>query len=170
MPGPVHLNLPLREPLVPGDPDGADDGAAWPESLDGPAGRGALDPVRGAAAAPAALDLPWTERGVIVAGDGADPAPLAELAAAAGWPLLAEPSSGARQGADRADRLPVPAGVGGVHRRAPARRDRLRRAGQGCPAASSRSCAAGSGPARPGTWSSRPGPATGPIRPAPPPT
>ncbi len=98
MPGPVHLNLPLREPLVPGDPDGAGDGAAWPESLDGRPGGAPWTRFAGAAA-PAALDLPWTERGVIVAGDGADPGPLTELARAAGWPLLAEPSSGARQGA-----------------------------------------------------------------------
>ena len=98
MPGPVHLNLPLREPLVPGDSDGAGDGAAWPESLAGRPGGAPWTRFAGAAA-PAALDLPWTERGVIVAGDGADPGPLTELARAAGWPLLAEPSSGARQGA-----------------------------------------------------------------------
>ena len=97
MPGPVHLNLPLREPLVPGDPDGTE-GASWPESLDGRPD-GAPWTRFAAAAAPAVLDLPWTERGVIVAGDGADPGPLTELAGAAGWPLLAEPSSGARQGA-----------------------------------------------------------------------
>jgi 2-succinyl-5-enolpyruvyl-6-hydroxy-3-cyclohexene-1-carboxylate synthase len=48
---------------------------------------------------PRTLDLPWTERGVIVAGDGAaGPSGLLRLAAAAGWPVLAEPSSGARQG------------------------------------------------------------------------
>jgi 2-succinyl-5-enolpyruvyl-6-hydroxy-3-cyclohexene-1-carboxylate synthase len=53
----------------------------------------------GAAGGPV-LELPWTERGVVVCGDGAaDPAGLARLAEAAGWPLLAEPSSGARQGA-----------------------------------------------------------------------
>ena len=93
-PGPVHLNLPLRDPLVPGEGDGA----AWPEPL---AGRPAGAPwTRFApAAGPAGvLDLPWTERGVVVAGDGAGAAPLIELARVAGWPLLAEPSSGARQG------------------------------------------------------------------------
>src|SRR5216683_2680877 len=111
-PGPVHLNLPLRDPLVPGLPDAAApagtgaDAGGWPEPLAGrpggapwtrcagadPAGSPGPDP-RGT------LDLPWTERGVIVAGDGAaDPAGLVRLAAAAGWPVLAEPSSGARQG------------------------------------------------------------------------
>ncbi len=91
MPGPVHLNLALREPLVPDA-----DGASWPEPLDGRPD-GAPWTRLAAAAAPAVLDLPWTERGVVVAGDGADPGPLTELARAAGWPLLAEPSSGARQ-------------------------------------------------------------------------
>jgi 2-succinyl-5-enolpyruvyl-6-hydroxy-3-cyclohexene-1-carboxylate synthase len=45
------------------------------------------------------LRLEWRERGALVCGDGDyDPAPLLELAEAAGWPVLAEPSSGARQG------------------------------------------------------------------------
>ena len=48
---------------------------------------------------PGALELPWTEKGVLLAGDGAvQPATLAALAEQAGWPVLAEPSSGARQG------------------------------------------------------------------------
>jgi 2-succinyl-5-enolpyruvyl-6-hydroxy-3-cyclohexene-1-carboxylate synthase len=110
-PGPVHLNLPFRDPLVPDipGPDGrsgeaaSDDALAspWPEELGGrPAG---LPWTRLAAASrPAALpelELDWTERGLVVAGDGAaDPAGLVRIAREAGWPLLAEPSSGARHG------------------------------------------------------------------------
>jgi 2-succinyl-5-enolpyruvyl-6-hydroxy-3-cyclohexene-1-carboxylate synthase len=46
-----------------------------------------------------ALEVPWTERGVVVCGDGDyDATGLVELAEAAGWPVLAEPSSGARRG------------------------------------------------------------------------
>src|SRR5439155_644664 len=53
----------------------------------------------GAAPAGPALELPWTERGVVVCGDGCtDPAALLRLAEEAGWPVLAEPSSGARAG------------------------------------------------------------------------
>jgi 2-succinyl-5-enolpyruvyl-6-hydroxy-3-cyclohexene-1-carboxylate synthase len=114
-PGPVHLNLPLRDPLVPGLPDAASPASAgtgagagpggWPELLDGRPGgapwtRWARTDRAGLSApdGPGTLDLPWTERGVIVAGDGAaGPAGLLRLAAAAGWPVLAEPSSGARQ-------------------------------------------------------------------------
>ena len=102
--GPVHLNLPFREPLVPGAADPASDGdAQWCESLQGrpdgaPWTQVAGEPGLAGGAAPA-LTVDWTERGVIVAGDGtADPARAAELAAQAGWPLLAEPSSGARHG------------------------------------------------------------------------
>jgi len=91
-PGPVHLNLPLRDPLVPGD------GPDWPESLDGRPGgqpwtRFADQDAGGE------LELPWTERGVVVCGDGDyDALALVELAGRAGWPVLAEPSSGARRG------------------------------------------------------------------------
>ncbi|HEX9357695.1 MAG TPA: 2-succinyl-5-enolpyruvyl-6-hydroxy-3-cyclohexene-1-carboxylic-acid synthase, partial [Streptosporangiaceae bacterium] len=103
-PGPVHLNLPLRDPLVPGLPDAAapagagTGGGGWPEPLDGRPG-GAPWTRWAGAGQPGTLDLPWAERGVIVAGDGvASPAGLLRLAAAAGWPVLAEPSSGARLG------------------------------------------------------------------------
>jgi 2-succinyl-5-enolpyruvyl-6-hydroxy-3-cyclohexene-1-carboxylate synthase len=98
-PGPVHLNLPLREPLVPGLPDAAGEGAAgWPEPLGGrPDGAPWTSFPAGPAAS--ALELPWTERGVILCGDGCgDPAALLRLAEQAGWPVLAEPSSGARAG------------------------------------------------------------------------
>jgi 2-succinyl-5-enolpyruvyl-6-hydroxy-3-cyclohexene-1-carboxylate synthase len=98
-PGPVHLNLPLREPLVPGVPDAADGrSGGWPEPLGGRPG-GAPWTAFPAAPGTAPLDLPWTERGVVICGDGcADPAALVHLAQQAGWPVLAEPSSGARTG------------------------------------------------------------------------
>jgi 2-succinyl-5-enolpyruvyl-6-hydroxy-3-cyclohexene-1-carboxylate synthase len=94
LPGPVHLNLPFREPLVPGEGDGE-----WPESLDGrPEGRPWTHFAdRGTAGD--ALELPWSERGAVVCGDGDyDALALVELAERAGWPVLAEPSSGARRG------------------------------------------------------------------------
>jgi 2-succinyl-5-enolpyruvyl-6-hydroxy-3-cyclohexene-1-carboxylate synthase len=96
-PGPVHLNLPLREPLV---PDGGP--RDWPEPLDGrPGGQPwtRVAAVTEPTGVEAELELDWTERGLVVVGDGAaDPAGAVRLAAGAGWPLLAEPSSGARQG------------------------------------------------------------------------
>jgi 2-succinyl-5-enolpyruvyl-6-hydroxy-3-cyclohexene-1-carboxylate synthase len=115
--GPVHLNLAFRDPLTPGLPAAAEgpgqsntaaEGPGqsnrdhdWPESLDGrPDG---APWTRSGPAGPAAeqLELPWTERGVVVCGDGDyDAAALVELAGQAGWPVLAEPSSGARHGAN----------------------------------------------------------------------
>ena len=103
-PGPVQVNLPLRDPLVPGLPDAGPperDPAGWPESLDGRPGGEAWTRLAGETSPgqPGALELPWAERGVLLAGDGAVQAgPLAALAEAAGWPVLAEPSSGARRG------------------------------------------------------------------------
>jgi 2-succinyl-5-enolpyruvyl-6-hydroxy-3-cyclohexene-1-carboxylate synthase len=93
--GPVHLNLAFREPLVPdqaGEPD-------WPEPLDGrPDGRPWTSFAAGHPRGDE-LELPWTERGVVVCGDGDyDATALVELAGRAGWPVLAEPSSGARRG------------------------------------------------------------------------
>ena len=109
LPGPVHVNLPLRDPLVP------DADVSWPEPLDGRPGgapwtgvessmyqrAGSLQPI--GTSTPSmdgrAAVLEWTERGVVVCGDGDyDPGPLLDLAEAAGWPVLAEPSSGARSG------------------------------------------------------------------------
>jgi 2-succinyl-5-enolpyruvyl-6-hydroxy-3-cyclohexene-1-carboxylate synthase len=94
-PGPVHLNVALREPLVPDlSPD-------WVEPLDGRTGATpwvtatghqpwlVSDPVP---------DLVGSEpRTLVIAGDAPPLVGLtaADLAARRGWPLVAEPSSGA---------------------------------------------------------------------------
>jgi 2-succinyl-5-enolpyruvyl-6-hydroxy-3-cyclohexene-1-carboxylate synthase len=92
-PGPVHLNLPFREPLVgePGDlPPGRPDGAPWHEVL---SGSGVLD----SSELDALAERLDHQRGVIVAGGGAgDPEIVHDLASAAGWPVLADPRSGCR--------------------------------------------------------------------------
>jgi 2-succinyl-5-enolpyruvyl-6-hydroxy-3-cyclohexene-1-carboxylate synthase len=95
-PGPVHVNLPFRDPLVPDD--GAD-ASVWPESLDGRPDGAPWSRITGACVLVEAVELPWVERGVVVCGDGDyDAQPLLDLAEQAGWPVLAEPSSGARRG------------------------------------------------------------------------
>lgn len=85
-PGPVHLNLGFRDPLVPAE-RGRDQGT----------GERIVLTHRVAPPAPTPVSLPLDARTVIVAGDGAGPA-ARELAAAHRLPLLAEPSSGARDG------------------------------------------------------------------------
>lgn len=79
--GPTHLNVQLDEPLLP-------TGTWVPEPAPG---RGPRPD------GPAATPLPLGPRTVVVAGDDAGPA-ARRLAETAGWPLLAEPSSGARTG------------------------------------------------------------------------
>jgi 2-succinyl-5-enolpyruvyl-6-hydroxy-3-cyclohexene-1-carboxylate synthase len=99
-PGPVHLNVALREPLV------APAGQRVDPTLAGRADGGPWTATGDPRRVPAPDDLAWlteqiqaTERGLLVVGDtSADPRPLQALAAAAGWPLLAEPQSGARSG------------------------------------------------------------------------
>ncbi len=93
--GPVHLNFPLREPLVldgplPDDDTGREDGSPY-VMFDAPEPR-----IRGGGGHPEG-------RVLIVAGrdehpDGATAQQLAVLAARAGFPLLADPLSGARRG------------------------------------------------------------------------
>lgn len=91
-PGPVQLNLQLDDPLVPGGEQdlpeplaGRPDGAPW--TVVGPGAQPVHD------AEPLAASVPT----VVVAGaDAGQPARM--LAEAAGWPLLAEPTSGARTG------------------------------------------------------------------------
>ncbi len=94
-PGPVHLNLAFREPLVPDDSDGPD----WPEPTRGREdGRAWLEQPT-TPRQPVPMQLPDVERGVIVCGDGDyDPIDYLALSAATGWPLLAEPTSNARRG------------------------------------------------------------------------
>ena len=98
--GPVHLNVPFREPLLPDGPLGpsADEGAAG-AFVTVETGRRRLDDD---ALAALAGRIAGVEHGLIVAGpddDPALPAALAALAAATGFPILADPLSGLRTGA-----------------------------------------------------------------------
>ncbi len=98
--GPVHLNVPLREPLVPDDPQRKQPAGAAAQEPDGAGpGRNGRPDGRPWTSFAARVELPWTERGLVVAGAGDyDPEPLIDLAGRAGWPVLAEPSSNARRG------------------------------------------------------------------------
>ena len=89
-PGPVHLNLQLEEPLTP------DAGDGWGSALDGRVEQQPwLLPGKPLRAQPE--DLDDGPRTVVVAGEDAGP-PARALAETAGWPLLAEPTSGSRTG------------------------------------------------------------------------
>jgi 2-succinyl-5-enolpyruvyl-6-hydroxy-3-cyclohexene-1-carboxylate synthase len=98
-PGPVHLNWPLREPLIPDGPlpaaplAGRDGGRPW-IARPAPPSR---SPVPGLGLG---LGVDGGLRGVVVAGrcpGGLGPE-IPEFAARAGYPLLADPLSGARTG------------------------------------------------------------------------
>jgi 2-succinyl-5-enolpyruvyl-6-hydroxy-3-cyclohexene-1-carboxylate synthase len=105
-PGPVHLNVPWREPLAPIAVDGqvtATDPLALEGRGDSPlnsvapsvprADEGVLDQL--------ADRIESSPRGLIVAGRQMDPLlaePVSALAAAAGYPILAEPTSQLRRG------------------------------------------------------------------------
>jgi 2-succinyl-5-enolpyruvyl-6-hydroxy-3-cyclohexene-1-carboxylate synthase len=81
---PTHLDVPLEEPLLPTD--------RWvPEPPPGRVPEDRPRPVLGH------TTLPLGPRTVVVAGDDASQA-ARRLAERAGWPLLAEPSSGSRTG------------------------------------------------------------------------
>jgi 2-succinyl-5-enolpyruvyl-6-hydroxy-3-cyclohexene-1-carboxylate synthase len=96
--GPVHLNVAFAEPLVPREPGaaapGRPGGAPWTASVTLPR---PPDPAEVAELAARVREAP---RGLLVAGWGKPPAPAAvdAFAAAAGWPVLADPLSGARRG------------------------------------------------------------------------
>ncbi|MFD1537172.1 2-succinyl-5-enolpyruvyl-6-hydroxy-3-cyclohexene-1-carboxylic-acid synthase [Nonomuraea guangzhouensis] len=90
-PGPVHLNLAFREPLIP------DGDTSWCESLDGDA-NGPWVRAR-VAPPPIALHIPPTRRGVLVVGDGtANVRRYVAAAGMAGWPVVSEPNGGGRYG------------------------------------------------------------------------
>ncbi len=102
-PGPVHLNFPLREPLAPVreelDPEpwqGRSEGRPWVEVTPAFLQTDEEEPAAGLA-----LEAAHRLRGAIVCGatheDLAESAGL--LGAAAGWPVLAEPTSNVRCGA-----------------------------------------------------------------------
>ncbi|SER58477.1 2-succinyl-5-enolpyruvyl-6-hydroxy-3-cyclohexene-1-carboxylate synthase [Propionibacterium cyclohexanicum] len=104
-PGPVQINVCFREPLaprlpwrpdgggprLPWRPDGGGPQQAWPTGTPHiPASAGAHR-----IEMPAQIEMP--PRTVVVAGDAAGPL-AQQVALDGGWPLLAEPSSGARFG------------------------------------------------------------------------
>ncbi len=105
-PGPVHLNLPWREPLAPVPVEGAVT-ATDPLALEGREGR-PLTAVTTIDLEPTAFLLDEMAghigdaiAGVIIAGRQLDPElrePLAHLARASGFPILAEPTSQLRCG------------------------------------------------------------------------
>jgi 2-succinyl-5-enolpyruvyl-6-hydroxy-3-cyclohexene-1-carboxylate synthase len=86
--GPVHLDVPLREPLVPD----LDLVRGWPESLDGR--RDAAPWVAVQPARRRVKGLTRVRRTLVVLGDLPDPAMAVEvmaLARTSGWPVIAEP-------------------------------------------------------------------------------
>ena len=95
--GPVHLNVPLREPLEPpdGQPGAGAAGADPPAPPPGPA----ADPTE---VAELARLVDSRERGVLAIGPAdlamADAAAVKRLGAHAGWPLIADAASGLRAG------------------------------------------------------------------------
>ena len=104
-PGPVHLNLAFREPLV-----------ATPGPL--PEGRAGGAPAHRVVVHAAVVEpwLPPAGKGVLVAGAGCGPPQrVLALAAHLGWPVLADPRSGCRTSDDH-----VVAAADAIARRAPA--------------------------------------------------
>ncbi len=112
-PGPVHLNLSWRDPLGPEQVDG-DVTARSPLALEG---RGNRPLTASASPPPPVADVlvemigehvRGNRRGLIVCGRQPDPAlaePIAALASAAGYPIVAEPTSQLRLGAHDRSRV-----------------------------------------------------------------
>ena len=106
-PGPVHLNLPFREPLLP--TGNVEDGAAPARADPG------LDPITPPGVdrtAAFAREVSTGHRIVVVAGRlRRPPAGLVDLCAERGWPLLAEPVSGVRVASSSGREGPLAAGA-----------------------------------------------------------
>lgn len=132
--GPVHLNLPFDKPLQP------EPGARGTARAPGSANRGGADRSAAGPAVAASLRsagpavgvrltgrVSGSSRGLIVAGPDPDPDRLGpaarDLARATGWPLLADPLSGARFGGDAGE---TALGAYDLFLRADAVRDALR--------------------------------------------
>lgn len=99
VPGPVHLNLAFRNPLVPvadeaGFPhplDGRDGGLPWTVETHSPLEPSEEDVAR------LAEEISGTERGLIAVGTGSfDADAILQVAREAAWPVLAEATSGVR--------------------------------------------------------------------------
>ena len=126
-PGPVHVNLPWRDPLGP-EPHPEDVTAASELALRGRGERPLTAVPRAGAPAPSdslvevlAGHVREQRRGLIVCGRQPDPElaePVAALAAAAGYPILAEPTSQVRLG--RHDRSLVASAYDALARLRPA--------------------------------------------------
>ena len=102
--GPVHVNASFREPTVPASDDGRTVARPFTQPLEGRAdGRPWTVVTRGARVVPDealrafAARAAVVERGLVVVGEtDASPGPLLALARELGWPVIAEPLSGAR--------------------------------------------------------------------------
>lgn len=101
--GAVHLNLPMRGPLLPGMPESGDRSAediCWPESLDGqPDGAPWISREQPShdGSAYAALDVENPGATWLIVGDttARTSATAVEVAKRRGWPILAEPTGNA---------------------------------------------------------------------------
>jgi 2-succinyl-5-enolpyruvyl-6-hydroxy-3-cyclohexene-1-carboxylate synthase len=94
--GPVHINFPFDEPLVPGEAPAVID-------VPGPARTWAApSPGPDEAGLRALADLVEARRGILISGPQPDPSPtvpaIIDLARATGFPILADPLSGLRAG------------------------------------------------------------------------
>ena len=92
-PGPVHVNLPFREPLVPSEDDIE---IGHPDPLSVRSGRAGAR-TRRTDVETLAEQMKGVERGVLLAGSlRLDASPVVDLARTLGWALIAEPASGLR--------------------------------------------------------------------------